>query len=414
MRGPLEAFNALSTKDNDTLYFITDSTNNQTLLYAGQSLISDSSSNLSPTAKAFLDNLPVDETQLNDGDFQVYVIESKEIDKIDPETGEVVIDPETGEPEKETIEEGHWETKSIDDLVPTFSGGASGLVPYAPATDGANKYLNGEGEWVNLNETVIQEAISAIMGEGELDESFDTLKEISDWILNHPSGATEINERLTALEEATGVNQTTTEEQPKVDEQGNPIYIQETQNNGEGSSESLYWDGLTKNDKTVENTGYPVMIPNLNGDEPTYVQEIDDDQNLLYWNVTDSTPKTTEDNGVPAFVQDTEEVQIPVVNDVEKLKTVIGNLDTNYTKIQQAEIGTISNRLEGLENDLSIIKSVVIGENESGIKIVPIGSLEALNADLHTYDENEKDTSSLVKALNMLDERLQWQNIPQG
>lgn len=420
MRGGDLAFTTLSNKDKDTLYFITyyekdinDNTkykydeNNQlipikTELYLGDISISSSANNLSPAAQDFLEHLPDPEEQnLSDGDLQVYVIE---------ETGEVITNPETGESEKVT--EGHWKTKSITDLISEFNGGPSGLVPQAPTEDSANKYLNGEGQWIDLNKKVIQEAISAIIGEGELNEDLDTLQEISEWILNHPSGAAEINERLTALEEATGVNKTATEERPKVDEEGNPVYVQKTQDDGEGRIKPLYWDGLTDEDKTTDNTGYPVMVSNPDGDEPSYVQEVDND-NKLYWNVTDETPKTDNDNGNPVFVQDTEIVEVPVENDVEIIKTVIGNLDTLYPQIQQAQIGTLDDRINDLDSRFQAIETVLIGQDAQGIKIVPIGSLEVLNEDLHTYDDNDNDTSSLVKAINMLDERMQWRIIPE-
>ena len=223
------------------------------------------------------------------------------------------------------------------------------------------------------------------MGEGELDESFDTLKEISDWILNHPSGATEINERLTALEEATGVNQTTTEEQPKVDEEGNPVYIQETQDDGEGGTAPLYWDGLTEDNKTIEDTGYPVMIENPDGDEPPYIQEVDDDNNLLYWNVTDDTPKTTENNDTPMFIQDTETVEVPVENDVEKLKAVTSDLDLRINHIEDSIFDQNGN--------LVFIDSQV-------------GNLDDLL--LKTEITDEGNPQNIVEAINILDNRTRW------
>lgn len=443
MRGTKAAYDALATKNADTLYFITDG-ENKTSLYLGDTVVSSSANNLSPAAQDFLNNLPSsNDPSLSDGDLQVYVIEEIEVDKVDPETGEVITNPETGEPEKEVKSEGHWETKSIDDLIPTFEGGDAGLVPES-TTSTQDKFLRGDGSWADLTTEILPQVIQSIVGdEPKLDEetglplyeqedgsegttvtdkpiytnglsaSFDTLKEIAEWLQNHSTDALDMQSRINALEEATGVNKTTTEERPKVDEEGNPVYIQETQDNGEGGTEPLYWDGLTEDDKTIENTGYPVMIPNHDGDESPYIQEVDDDNNPLYWNVTDETPKTDNDNGNPVFVQDTETVETEVPNDVEIIKAVIGDLDTLYPQVKAAQIGTLDDRISDLDSRFQAIETVLIGQDEQGIKIAPIGTLEALNEDLHTYDDNNNDTSSLVKAINMLDERMQWKDLPQ-
>lgn len=410
MRGPLDAYNLLlnkGTTDSDTLYFITDSANGKTLLYLGQNLISDSSNSLSPAAQAFLESLPTDETQLNDGDIQVYTIKQEEKEVTDPNTGETTTVIET---------KGEWVTKSIDEALP-LNNIAEDVLPYVlqsiigdePKLDeetGQPLYKQEDG---SEGTTVTDKPIYA----NGLSASFDTLKEIAEWLQNHSTDALDMQSRINALEEATGVNKTTTEERPKVDEEGNPIYIQETQDNGEGGTEPLYWDGLTEDDKTIENTGYPVMIPNPDGDEPSYIQEIDDDNNPLYWNVTDETLKTNNDNGNPVFIQDTETVETEVPNDVEIIKAVVGNLDTLYPQVKAAQIGTLDDRINALDSRFQVIETVLIGQDEQGIKIAPIGSLESLNEDLHTYDDNNNDTSSLVKAINMLDERMQWQSLPQ-
>ena len=38
----------------------------------------------------------------------------------------------------------------------------------------------------------------------DADSDFDTLKEIADWIIDHPESATEINSRLTIIETSVG------------------------------------------------------------------------------------------------------------------------------------------------------------------------------------------------------------------
>lgn len=406
MRGPLAAYNALQTKDNDTLYFITDGTNNKTLLYLGQNLISDSSDTLSPAARNFLNSLPVDENQINNGDIQVYVIEEVEKEVTDPQTGETTIIVE---------EEGHWVTKGIDEVLP-LSDIAEDVLPYIlqsiigdePKLDeetGQPLYKQDDG---SEGTTVTDKPIYA----NGLSASFDTLKEIAEWLQNHSTDALDMQSRINALEEATGVNKTTTEERPKVDEEGNPVYIQKTQDDSEGGTKPLYWVGLTEDDKTIENTGYPVMISNLDGNEPPYIQEVDDDNNPLYWNITDETPKTDDDNGNPAFVQVTETVETEVPNDVEIIKAVVGNLDTLYPQVKAAQIGTLDDRINDLDSRFQAIETVLVGQDEQGIKIAPIGSLEALTKNLYTKDDQGNDTTSIVNALNLLDERMQWQNIP--
>lgn len=406
MRGPLTAYNALQTKDNDTLYFITDNTNNKTLLYLGQNLISDSSDTLSPAARNFLDSLPANENQINNGDIQVYVIEEVEKEVTDPQTGETTTIVE---------EEGHWVTKGIDEVLP-LDDIARDVLPYIlqsiigdePKLDEETGLPLYEQEDGTEGITVTDKPIYT----NGLSASFDTLKEIAEWLENHSTDALDMQSRINALEEATGVNKTTTEERPKVDEEGNPVYIQETQDDGEGGTEPLYWDGLIEDDKTIEDTGYPVMIENPDGDEPPYIQEVDDDNNPLYWNVTDDTLKTAEDNGIPVFVQDTEEVKVPVENDVEIIKAVVGNLDTLYPQVKATQIGTLDDRINDLNLRFQAIETILVGQDEQGIKIVPIGSLEALTENLYTQDDQGNDTTSIVNALNLLDKRMQWQNIP--
>ena len=449
MRGPLSAYNALGQKDNDTLYFITDETNNKTILYLGSNLISDSSNNLSQEAQDFLNNLP-NSNEVSEGDLQVWV-GPKEVEKTDPETGEVILDPETGEPETEIIS-GHWDTVSINDLVPVFDGSADGLVPATGAA--AGKYLRGDGTWANLTTEILPQILQSIIGdEPKLDEetglplykqedgtegievtdkpiytnglsaSYDTLVEIAEWLEDHSTDALDMQSRISALEQATGVNQTETEIWPIVDENDNPVYEQLVDEET-GKPQYLDIDPETIDTVTLSELEegqpiYPAYEENQDGDEPPYVPITDPETGeQLYWDLNEE-PTLIDDESdditgkPPAFVQEMEEVEVSVPNDVEIIKAVIGNLDTVYSQIRAAEIGTLTDRLDILENNFQTIQSVIIGENQQGIQIVPIGTLESLNEDLHTYDENENDTSSLVSAINMLDERMQWKAIPQ-
>lgn len=62
--------------------------------------------------------------------------------------------------------------------------------------------LNGDGEGSVAK--AVADVLAKIMGEGEVNASYDTLKEISDWILKHPESVAEINSRILALEELVG------------------------------------------------------------------------------------------------------------------------------------------------------------------------------------------------------------------
>lgn len=112
--------------------------------------------------------------------------------------------------------------------------GASGMVPKPLAGD-QEKFLRGDGTWVTISQlspTQAQEIIqlrtdiNGILGEdtgksmrevaaeevakivAEAPGDFDTLKEIADWIADHPNDLTEINSRLLAVEEKTTVLET--------------------------------------------------------------------------------------------------------------------------------------------------------------------------------------------------------------
>ena len=50
----------------------------------------------------------------------------------------------------------------------------------------------------------VADAVAKIMGDGQPDASYDTLKEIADWILEHPSSVSEINSKITKNAEDIG------------------------------------------------------------------------------------------------------------------------------------------------------------------------------------------------------------------
>ena len=113
-------------------------------------------------------------------------------------------------------------TADINDFTGATStaGGAAGLVP-APAAGDEKKVLTGDGNWTELNipditdlENQVSTLISgdvnksarAIAAEevtkivAGADEAYNTLKEISDWIISHPADVAEINSKIADIE----------------------------------------------------------------------------------------------------------------------------------------------------------------------------------------------------------------------
>lgn len=205
-RGSLAAYNALATKDEDTLYFIKIS-DGETRLYWGNRLISDGEV---PTEikKALNDltdvNIP-EGTVLTDGMFLGY---NTETGKWEPKTQtEVTVEPMVG--------------------ATSEKAGSAGLVP-APAAGDEKKVLTGDGNWTQLsipNTDDLENKVTVLIGKdgnksvrtiaadevakivAGADESYDTLKEISDWITKHPDNVTEINSEITTIKELIGYSE---------------------------------------------------------------------------------------------------------------------------------------------------------------------------------------------------------------
>ena len=125
-RGSALAFQNLADKNNDTLYFITDSTSNKSKLYLGEKLIAGDFSELNELKDILISEV------LQDNQILVFNNEQKK-----------------------------WINKSIIEAIGIMSGaskdvqGSSGLVP-APGIGQNNLFLRGDGVW----------AAPAISGEG--------------------------------------------------------------------------------------------------------------------------------------------------------------------------------------------------------------------------------------------------------
>lgn len=206
MRGSLAAYNALATKNEDTLYFIKIS-DGETRLYLGDRLISDGEvpTEIKKALKDLTDvNIP-EGTVLTDGMFLGY---NTETGQWEPKTQtEVTVEPMVGA----TAEK----------------AGSAGLVP-APAAGDENKVLTGGGKWTELNipnTTELENKVNVLIGTDNnksvraiaaeevativtgADESYDTLKEISDWIIGHPNDVADINSEITTIKELIGYSE---------------------------------------------------------------------------------------------------------------------------------------------------------------------------------------------------------------
>lgn len=373
MRGPKTAYE-LITPDKDTLYFLTDE-NNKTELFLGESLISNSGSleSLSEEAQEYLkkitETINSETNPLNDGEFLVYDTATKS-----------------------------WipATVNIFEGATAETSGKEGLVP-APASGQEGNYLRGDGTWANLQNEILPQIIAEILGDerDNINSSYDTIKEISDWILTNPANAAELNERIINLEEAIGLSYSR-EKVQAVDEEGNPLFDEE--GNPIYEQEPVYETDANGNVQKDEN-GNPIQKTEL---KPVLDENGD---------------PVLDENGDPEMkeVPVTKDKEVLVkedkTNDVEIIKAVIGHLDTSdsiYPKIVNKEIGTLTDRLSDLEtNFTAITKTVVNSSNESKLVLKDVGDLSKL---LIKKDDDTIPTD-IVDAINILDERMQWKEL---
>ena len=217
MRGSLAAYEALATKNEDTLYFIKIS-EDETRLYWGDRLISDGNEVPNEIVTALKDLTDVNISEdiiLTDGMFLGY---NTETGKWEPKTQTEVI---------------------VEDMVGATSetAGSAGLVP-APAAGDEKKVLTGDGNWTELNISELENKVNVLIEADNnksvrtiaaeevakivtgADESYDTLKEISDWIKAHPEDVAEINSEITTIKELIGYSESIEE-----DENGEQVTI---------------------------------------------------------------------------------------------------------------------------------------------------------------------------------------------
>lgn len=207
MRGTQALYNSLTTKDDDTLYFVyTTASADKGKLYLGNKLISGSSGvdgNISVSDIADV----IINSNLSDGDVLVY---------------------------SQTTHK--WESTPITEAVgmdvfvgaTTAEAGASGLVP-APNVADRTRYLRGDGTWSDVEATLsaadraaidglearvatlidtdVDKSVATIAAEQVAEllipqnakESLNTLQEIAAWIQNHPDDASQMNADIGVL-----------------------------------------------------------------------------------------------------------------------------------------------------------------------------------------------------------------------
>lgn len=207
-----------SQRLNNILYFVVDGPDDSIgKLYLGNTLIADGNGVTDVSVESLLD---VNISNINGGDVLMYNMSSMKWENVNL-------------------------ASEIGDLITVFSpasaerNGTVGLVP-APQAGQQDLYLKGDGSWANPTEAValdlddLKKSVDTLIGSDKgasvriiatdiaLDaaskavanlvanapESFDTLKEIADWIQAHPSTATftALSNKVTSLDDLVNGN----------------------------------------------------------------------------------------------------------------------------------------------------------------------------------------------------------------
>ena len=429
MRGSKDAFDALITKNADTLYFITTYNAQEepveTKIYLGDMLVSSSSAsiNLSPAALEFLNALTQavnndeedPEHQIQDGQFLIYDLENNT-----------------------------WIPASLENFsgATQNSAGTSGLVP-APQIGEQDKYLRGDGSWADLTDEVLPLVLQRILGDEDenINDSYDTIKEISDWILHHPDSVAEINNRLTNIENALGfvyqdipVQATDPESEDGLawekDEQGN--YILDENNNkipiyettlvqatDPESEDGLAWEKDEQGNYILDEYGNKtpiyeteeIEIPVQATDPDTGELLFDENNNPIY--ETEIVEIIDPDTGEPIINDETGE---PVTEE-----RIVTQTETIYVYETVTEKVLVENPLENFIHFQTVVGdlSSLLGytsEPEPSLTIINnmssnIGDLNDLLLKQEETMTDEGDPESLVDAINILDVRTRWQEL---
>ena len=187
IKGSQSAFDGLiksNRVDNNTLYFITDG--NELKLYLGSTLISSTEPKDEVLDLNSLSDVTLAE-EIGANSVLTYDANSSQW----KETSLEALAEMLNIPDEPAVMEGAVNSNVELNIIGKDS--IAGLVPVAK--DGqANFFLQGSGNWVNIEPVIeskamaITQAAIGTLTEGA-DDAFDTLKEISDWILNDGTGA---------------------------------------------------------------------------------------------------------------------------------------------------------------------------------------------------------------------------------
>ena len=198
LRGTPSAYQNLSPKDPNTLYYVYEPNADRGVLYLGDKLISGSLS--AATSLSDLTDITLS-AGITEGSLLVYN-GSQWVNRPLADILEIIVGTMVGA------------TDQLD--------GEAGIVPTPHAGD-QNKYLRGDGTWANptasLEVTVgtMQNQLGTLIGNdigssvraiaanevgkivGNAPAAFDTLVEIADWIENHPTSS-DLAARVTTIE----------------------------------------------------------------------------------------------------------------------------------------------------------------------------------------------------------------------
>jgi hypothetical protein len=351
MRGTLDKYNSLVSKDNDTLYFLTDPASSEGWLYLGTKLISGPCPGMSPET-------------LNLNDLLDVVINEEKLDK------EALLMFNTSTKK--------WENWSFDSLVfsgPTATvGGLAGLVP-APKKNEYNLFLRSDGTWAKHQtfEAVVtegqshDEAIVAAIGDNIINDGDIVIVQdliygdkyqytsytYSDgnWKVLNSNYDVELayfKSDLTFADPITGDQKTLEAKGKNINQVVEALLSEVYTPNVVGDNSTITLDGKTLSLKDFGKQYYKyVAATGEEGSEAHYELQLVDDEHP--W-MAGLEPRVVVENGTytlgwyepnPTTMDGVKDQITNINNEVQNIKTSVSNLSTNlnntYTKTETDE-----------------------------------------------------------------------------